>query len=217
LTLNTGSTTLDLQNRVSNLESLSSTTASSTAAVLNSSPNFIQAIAAAVLDIIKAIGNLAVNSVTAVSGIFTHVETDTLCVGHTCVTETELQAMLEGAHINPATTTQPVQASTLPIRSQTQLTDPIVMTTSSSTIATSSNPISTSTPILNVIATSTDSQTASTTVPITPLTPPDAVSSSTPVVTSPDTSTSTPAIIPLPVDTAQPQTSDASASTTPNP
>ena len=235
LTLNTGSTTLDLQNRVSNLESLSSTTASSTALVLNSSPTFIQTIASAVLDLMKTIGNLAVDTVTAVSGVFTHVQTDsvetnsvqtnTLCVDSVCLNKAQLKALLIQAGAT-ASSTPDVTSITEPV-SNTLVTVPAVNLVIGTTTSTSTIPVEATTTLQldsvasstssETIATSTDSQTASTTVPIAPVTPPDAVSSSTPAVTSPDTSTSTPAIIPPPVDTAQPQTSDVSGSTTPNP
>jgi hypothetical protein len=232
----TGSPTLDLQNRVSSLEALSSTTASSTAGVLGSSPTFIQTVASAVLDLMKSIGNMAVDTVTAVRGVFTRVQTDTadintanvntLCVDNVCLNKTQLKALLIQAGAT-ASSTPDVTTTTQPV-ANTPVTAPavnpvIATTTSTSTIpvvatttppiesvasSTSTEPISTSTPTLNLTATSTDAQTASTTVPITPVTPSETVSSSTPAATSSETSTSTPAII---------APSDTSASTTPNP
>jgi hypothetical protein len=222
------------QSSISNLQSnqvSTSTIVSTTATTLSTSTSFIQTIANAVQSLIQSTGNWIVNQVTAVSGIFTHVqsdsiqsntidtnrsksdtmETNNLCVDDVCVNKDQLKALLiQAGGVSSSSPNRMVATTTPP-------SDPTASSTSSTTASTSSDSISTSTPISNPIATSTDIQAASTTVPIAPATPPDAISSSTPAVTSPDTSTSTPVIIPLPVDNAQPQTNDVSGSTTSNP
>ena len=191
-----------------------STIASSTAETLSTSTSFIQTIANAVLGLIQSTENWVVNQVTAVTGVFTHlsvndiestsVQTQQLCVGSTCVTEDQLKQLLQKENVAAAVVSVPVITATT--------TASITATTS---IDTASSTTSTSTPITTA---SLSIDIASSTNPVQPPVVQASTTDSVIVSTSSDPiSTSTPAIIALPVDTAQPQTSDVSGSTIPNP
>jgi hypothetical protein len=190
------STTLALDGRLLRLERSSLDIASSTAALESSQP-FIQSIATAVLDLINVIGNLAVNTVTAMSGMFTNVQSDTiqsnssktntLCVGNTCVNEDQLKALLSKANI----------AASTPTPTPTPIIVPVITPVATSTP--SPTPISSPTPTPTPVSTSTPITPAPTPTPVPSLTP---ETSPAPTV-SPETSP-TPTPTPTPVPTIEP-------------
>lgn len=147
-----------------------STIASSTALTLSSSSSFIQTIASAVQNLIQSAGNWIVNQVTAVTGIFTTVHTDTLCVGSTCVTEAQLQQLLQKENVAAAVQTTQIVTTTVTATSTATSTSATSTATSTltndasstTTMATSTPTVLTSTPS-SMTSTSTDDQSPSTT------------------------------------------------------
>ncbi|MFA6294855.1 MAG: hypothetical protein WC666_00335 [Candidatus Paceibacterota bacterium] len=196
---NVGSTTLSLNSRLLNLENWSlivSTTTASTTDYINSQ-SFIEKIATAVLDLIKSIGNLAMNTITAVSGVFTRVKTDMLCVGETCLNEDQIKALL----INASSTISLTSLTPTPTPS---IASPISTPTPEATPVPTVTPTSTSTPS---VATSTEFIATSTEPIVTPepiVFPTPTATPTEPTITPEVTLTPTPELTPLLTPTPEP-------------
>jgi hypothetical protein len=74
-----------------------------------------------VVDGVVHFGQVVVDKITATLGIFHQVRTDELCVGSTCVTETEFKALLDNNGISPATSV-PAASPTVEMGTQTATT-----------------------------------------------------------------------------------------------
>jgi hypothetical protein len=78
------------------------TLASTTAYTLASSTPFIERIATAVKSLIASTGDWVVQKISASLAVFNRVETQTLCVGQTCVSEDQLKALLDKNNVTAA-------------------------------------------------------------------------------------------------------------------
>lgn len=93
-------------------------------AILSVLVKAVQEIAVKVGAITNSAGEIVFNVVRSTLGVFSKVETDTLCVGKTCVTETELQALLLRNGVNPIIYTNPEQLSTTTVTETTSVASP---------------------------------------------------------------------------------------------
>jgi hypothetical protein len=139
--------------------------ASSTADILaSSSPSFVLRIAIAVKESIHSAGDWAVAKISASLAIFDRVETKTLCVGNTCVTEDQLKDLLAKANANTTNTSNQTNTN----NNVSNTTNTIINTTTSTstnTVSTTTTPITTSTSTDN-ISTSTTPIVTSTSTPV---------------------------------------------------
>ncbi|MCX6718829.1 MAG: hypothetical protein NTZ38_00395, partial [Candidatus Taylorbacteria bacterium] len=186
---------------------------------LSSSSGFIQGIANALFDLIKSVGNLAVNTVTAVTGVFTNVQsdsvqsnsidtrsihTDTLCADDVCINKDQLKALLiQAGGISSSTQSTTAMTSVRTLVTSSGIIPVSIEAATTSSITTNISD-ATSTPIIDLVA-PIDSlaipKDASTTMP---LNPPDADPVVPPVISPTVTASSsseTPAIDSSPVPT----------------
>ena len=134
---NASSTSASVVNNIINNNIDPEALASSTAEKLASStPSFMNRVSIAVMDYIKSASEWVFAKISATLAIFDRVETQTLCVGQTCVTEDELKALLANAN---------VQATTPKVIVEVAPEAPVVITPPDP-IATTTPEIATSTP-----------------------------------------------------------------------
>ena len=184
-----------LTNRVQVLESLASSSpaiststvegitdieagkvASSTVLSMTTSSSFIQTIANAVQNLIQSTGNWVVDHFTARQADIATVNSQTLCLGSTCIDEATLKKIMAANAIVPVNPVSPSQPATTTVITSSS-TSSIISTSTTATSTQTSNiqPI-TSTSTASVIATST---TSTSTLPIVIVTSTPSIATST--------------------------------------
>ncbi|MBU6426745.1 hypothetical protein KGQ27_00680 [Patescibacteria group bacterium] len=159
---------------MSALASATDAMASSAGSILASSTSFIQSVSQAVNSAIQSTGQWLANQITVAKGIFTELTAgkadiqtaniQTLCIGQTCVSESQFKAML--AHENVT----PVQPSPMSAQSSSTNITTDTATAPAATTASTTMPaaVSAGTSIIATSSTDRADQTATTSVGVVP-------------------------------------------------
>jgi Chaperone of endosialidase/Putative peptidoglycan binding domain len=172
------------------IDSFVSTSSSTVRVTDGSNPlDTLSYIAGQVVTGVVHFAQVMVDKITATLGVFKRVETDTLCVGSTCVTETELKSLLNKNGISPAATQAPAAAAPARTSFSTSQSDlpSSSSATSTSASATSTPAEATTTPVTSSVDNSASTNQSSSTTPASAVT-----TASTSPATTEATSTPTP-------------------------